>query len=871
MAAPILLLDGHSLAYRAFYALPDTIQTSAGQPTNAVYGFLSMLVKLLTEHPTDRIGVAFDRGRPTVRLEVFTEYKAQREETPHAFRGQVELIEQCLAAMGIPVFGIIGHEADDLLATLTRQARAAGDEVLLVTADRDYLQLVQPGVTVLFNRKGVSDYTLFDAAEVEAKYGLPPERYIDLAALRGDPSDNLPGVAGIGDKTATTLIQTFGSVEVMLDKLDELPKKFQRFAEPLAEARTQILRNKQLIRLVDDLELEVTIEDVRRGPWDEEEVRRLFGALQFRALLERIADIRPASEVESSSVIVGSGSAHDLAPADAGSAIGIAWLEGADGLALARPGEEPVWFAHVREASTLLTDPDARIVTHDAKSLLVRAWRDGIDAQLPVSDTQLAAYLLDPAAGRYPLDELSVRYLRRHLPDAATSDEPGGQLGFGFDDTTNAESAGARAAVLAPLAERLEADLAACGMLELYRDIELPLARVLARMEEHGVAIDADLLRARSATVTARIHEIETAVAEINGGPINLNSTPQLRALLYERLELKPSRRTKTGYSTDAATLETLKGQHPVIELMLEHRILEKLRSTYLDALPAMIDPRTGRIHAHFNQTSVATGRIGSESPNLQNIPIRTELGREIREAFIAGIDDGMLVVADYSQIELRVLAHITGDPGLVAAFERGDDIHAATAATIWRMDVADVPKDLRNRAKAINFGLAYGMNRYGLAQKLGVEPDVAQGFVDGYFASFPLVRDFMHEVVEQAKRDGYTTTMLGRRRYIPELQHANPQVRAMGERQALNAPIQGSAADILKLAMLKVDAGLIERGLDARIVLTVHDELVLEARAADAEVTMEAVRSLMEQAHPMRVQLVVDARCARTWAEAKT
>lgn len=864
MPDTVLLLDGHSLAYRAFYALPETIMTSSGQPTNAVYGFISMLVKLLTEHPTDRIAVAFDRGAPTERLAIYSEYKAQREETPGAFRGQVELIEECLGAMGIPVFGVTGHEADDLLATLTALLETAGEQVILVTADRDYLQLVRPGVRVLFNRKGVSDYTLYDDAAVVDRFGVPPSKLIDLAALKGDPSDNLPSVPGIGEKTAASLIQQFGSIDAMYGRLDELPKKFARHRATLEACREQVQRNQQLTKLREDLDVDVTADDIRRGVWNEDEVQRLFVALQFRALTERLADIRPVGETAQSQEMHITTGVTTLA-----GAVGVWWGADSEGVAIARTEDEATWEPDPRRAADALSADGVHVIAHDAKELIVRAAREGVSMPMPSFDTMLAAYLLDPSGGGYDLEGLSMRYLRRTLPTVA-EDAASGQLGFSFDDDSNeAEVSTVHAGVLVPLAARLKEDLDAVGMTDLFEQVEMPLAMVLARMEQIGVAVDASLLEDRSREVTARIHELEREVAAVAGGPINLNSPTQLRTLLYDRLGLKPSRRTKTGYSTDQATLESLRDEHAIIPVLLEYRILEKLRSTYLDALPRLVDSRTRRIHAHFNQVSVATGRIGSDNPNLQNIPVRTELGREIRKAFIPGIPDGVLIVADYSQIELRVLAHVSNDPGLREAFDSGADIHAATASKIWGAPLDEVPRELRDRAKAINFGLIYGMNRFGLAQRLGVSPDESQRFIDGYFRSFPFVRSFMDEMVEQARRDGYTTTILGRRRYIPELQHGNPRIRALGERQALNAPIQGSAADILKLAMIAVDRGLADEQ-DARIVLTVHDELVIEVPKSRSEVTMRHVRSLMEQAYPLVVPLVVDAALGVNWADAK-
>ncbi len=873
MSKPLLLLDGHSLAYRAFFALPTTIVTSTGQITNAVYGFTSMVIKILTEQKTDRIGVAFDVGAPTIRLAEYTEYKAGRAETPSEFRGQVDLIHEVLDVLRIPRFGIPGHEADDVLATIARRAEAQGEEVVLVTADRDYLQLVRDHVKVLFNRKGVSDYTLYDRDAVFERFGLPPEKLIDFAALKGDPSDNLPSVPGIGDKTASTLIQQFDSVEGLYERLDELPSKLQKLKPALLEHEEQVRRNKRLSRLVDDLdEVDVDPATIRMGEWDDQEIRRLFTALQFRTLIERLADVRTVAQpVESAPAFTVR--THDDTLFSTGAtkrvAIAIAPAPDGTGIAVAENDTEAVWVEDPRSIADMLSDEAVEKVAHDGKALAVRLARQGIELKGLTFDTQVAAYLLDPAPGRYDLGELSARYLRRDLPQAAgASDEDQPQLALGLDNDA-ATVASSHAAALFALADRLEQEIDKVGMRELLHDVEMPLISVLTDLELTGVAIDPSPLTAMSADISKRIAELETQIYELGGGPFNLNSPPQLRTVLYEKLALKPSKRTKTGYSTDAQALEGLRGQHEIIDALLEYREISKLRSTYLDALPPLIGA-DGRVHAMFNQTVTATGRISVEKPNLQNIPVRSDLGRQIRKAFIAGFPGHTLLVADYSQIELRVLAHITSDPGLTEAFELDKDVHAATAAKIFGFAVDEVPRDLRNRAKAINFGLAYGMNKFGLAQRLGIAPDEAQGLIDGYFASFPKVAQFMRDVVKDAYRDGCTVTVVGRRRYLPELEHGNPRVRAMGERMALNAPIQGSAADIFKLAMIATSRGLKEAGSGARMVLTVHDELLFEIPDAELADTTERVRSLMEHAYPLAVPLKVDIATGASWAEAK-
>ena len=872
----LLLLDGHSLAYRAFFALPQSLVTTTGQVTNAVYGFTSMLIKLLSDQRTDRVGVAFDVGRATVRLAEYPEYKAGRAETPAEFSSQLGLLREVLAALRVPVFEVRDHEADDVLATLARRAAADGFEALIVTADRDFLQLVQPGIGILFNRRGISDIDLYDTDAVIKRFGLPPEKLPDYVALKGDPSDNLPGVPGIGEKTASTLIQQFGSVENLLDHLDEVPQKLRKLVPALEAAREQILRNKKLNILVDDLDLDADPAEIRMGDWDQEEIRKLFLSLEFRSLLERLPDVRRPSAPAASEFVARTGGATDLGRiADAaanGARVAVAGRAGSPGIALALSDDEAVWLEDASAASDLLADPSIAKVAHDAKEMAVARRRAGGAFAGLAFDSHIAAFLLDPAAGTYALADLTVRYLDRELPSAKP---PGsdGQLSLGVldaDEADVAEAAAAHAAALLPLADKLAAELDRLGMTELYRTVELPLVQVLTEMEMVGVAIDVSLLTEMGNTLSTQIDALETSIHSHAGGPLNINSPPQLREVLYDRLGLTPTRRTKTGPSTDAATLETLRGLHPIVDDILKYRELTKLKSTYLDALPPLVDPATGRLHARFHQTGAATGRLSTSDPNLQNIPVRTPLGREIRRAFIAGFPDHTLVVADYSQIELRVLAHITGDPGLTEAFEHDDDIHAATAAKVYGFPVDEVPHDVRDRAKAINFGLAYGMNSYGLAQRLGITPDEAQEFIDAYFTSFPKVKEFMTSVVREAYRDGYTMTLLGRRRYIEELTQRNPRIRAMGERQALNAPIQGTAADIIKLAMIKVDAGLRAAGLGARMVLTVHDELIFEVPDRELDATVEAVRSLMEQAFPMRVPLRVDVSTGPNWAEAK-
>jgi DNA polymerase I len=851
----LLLLDGHSLAYRAFFALPQTLATSTGQVTNAVYGFTSMLLKLLGEVKTERLAVAFDLGRPTIRLAEYAEYKAGRAETPSEFKSQLPLLREVLETLGVPIFEVTEYEADDVLATLARKASEAGLDSVIVTADRDFLQLVRPGCTILFNRRGVSDIVHYDEAAVEERFGLPPSKLRDLVALKGDPSDNLPGVPGIGEKTAAALIKQFSSIEELYEHLDQVPP---RHRANLEQARDQVFQNKKLNTLHDSLAIDIDPTTIRMSEWNMDAIRSLFNSLEFRSLYERLHGLRAPVATGPEVFVAREARSADLPSILAGARERgrVAIVPAGAGIALALSDEEVVWLPDASAASDLLADASIAKVVHGAKRLTA----EGIDF-----DTEIAAYLLDPATGSYDLETITQRYLGRDLPTARPPDD-GGQMSLDMGSSADeAQAASACAAVLLPLADHLAGELERLGMLRLYRDIEMPLVAVLARMERTGVAIDVPLLEKMSSELGSQVDEIEKRIYEAAGGPFNLNSPPQLREVLYDRLGLSPGRKTKTGYSTDAAALESLRGQHPIIDEMLHYRELSKLKSTYLDALPPLIDPADGRLHATFNQVATSTGRISSENPNVQNIPVRTELGRQIRRAFVAGFPEHVLVVADYSQIELRVMAHVTRDEGLLEAFAKDEDIHTATAAKVFGFRLDEVPKDLRNRAKMINYGLSYGMSAYGLAQRLGIPTDEAAEFIDAYFKGFPGVAEFMERVVRDAQTDGYTVTLLGRRRYLPELGHANPRVRSLGERMALNAPIQGTAADIIKLAMLKVSALP-----TARMVLTVHDELIFEVPRSERNDTVEAVRSLMEQAYPLAVPLKVDIATGSSWAEAK-
>jgi DNA polymerase-1 len=867
----IFLLDGHSLSYRAFFALPTSLATTAGQITNAVYGFTSMLIKLLSEERPDYLAVAFDKGRPTVRLEQYADYKAGRAEAPDEFKQQLGLIREVLETLRIPIIEVIGHEADDALATLACRASERGLEAVIVTADRDFFQLVRPGIQVMFNRRGISDIVTYDVDAVTERFGLPPEKYLDYVALKGDPSDNIPGVPGVGEKTASKLVQDYGSVEELLAHTDQLRGRLKGAIE---EAGQDLIRNKDLARLVCDLDLELDPEACLMGEWDEDALRRLFNALEFRTLLERLEDVGRSAKpvVERAALDVRTGTLDELVGLLEGSSPRAIYphVDGAvRGLAVSAGGGQAVFvsFADLpQEAVRWLGDPTAPKWTHDAKDLQTVLLAQGYRLDGVVFDTLLGGYLLDPAEANYPLDELCRRYLGLDVLAEVGGEEDAGQL---FSDP--APRIGASAAAVGLLAPVMDERISRAGLERLLHDVEIPLSDVLGRMQAAGVRLDVEYLAEMSESVGDRMATIEQEIYRHAGEPFNIGSPQQLAVILYDKLRLPILKRTMKGRapSTEADVLEKLRNSHPIVEDLLDYRELSKLKSTYLDALPPMVSPRDRRIHTTYNQVGAATGRLSSVNPNLQNIPVRGELGRQIRRAFVPGDDGRILMVADYSQIELRVLAHLSGDENLHEAFESDADIHAATAGKVFGLPPGQVDPELRRRAKVVNYGLAYGMNAYGLASRMGIAPDEAQEFIDSYFAGFPKIKEFLDRQVARAAAEGFTETILGRRRYLPELQAANPRIRDMGRRMALNAPIQGGAADILKLAMIGVDRELAGSGLDCTPVLTVHDELVFDVAARDREAAAGFVKRAMEGAYRLSVPLKVDQGWGPNWAEA--
>ncbi|MFC7343274.1 DNA polymerase I [Saccharopolyspora griseoalba] len=887
----LLLIDGHSMAYRAFYALPkENFQTGTGQHTNAVYGFTSMLINLLRDEQPTHLAVAFDVSRKTFRSEAFADYKANRSTTPDEFKGQVSLIQEILAALNVPVLSKDNYEADDVIATLATQATERGYQVSICTGDRDSLQLVTDDVTVLYPTKGVSELTRFTPQAVQDKYGLGPQQYPDFAALRGDPSDNLPKIPGVGEKTVTKWIQQFGSLAELVDRVDEVKGKA---GENLRAHLASVLRNRELTELVRDVELESGPDDLTVQSWDRDAVHRLFDDLEFRVLRDRLfatlssaePEVEEGFEITGGLVAPGELAAWLDRHARGGSRVGLAfsgqWARGAGdltGLALATADGAGAFVdvaeltdADERALSSWLADPAAPKAAHDVKGPLHairdRGWRvEGL-----TSDTALAAYLVRPGQRSFELPDLVVRYLQREL--RAETGEDDGQLSLLEDAAETKQKAAAaelvKARAVAELADALDTELERIDSKGLLTDLELPLLLVLADLEAAGIAVDSEQLAELGAHFAGRVKQAAQEAYEVIGKEINLGSPKQLQVVLFDELNMPKTKRTKTGYTTDAEALQTLfeKTEHPFLQHLLEHRDATRLKTTVEGLEKSISDD--GRIHTTFNQTIAATGRLSSTEPNLQNIPIRTEEGRRIREVFVVGEGYQELMTADYSQIEMRIMAHLSGDEGLIEAFNTGEDLHNYVASRAFGVPIDEVDHELRRRVKAMSYGLAYGLSAYGLAQQLRISAEEAKAQMDAYFARFGRVRDYLHEVVDRARKDGYTSTVLGRRRYLPDLLSDNRQRREMAERMALNAPIQGSAADIIKVAMLGVHNALTSEGLRSRTLLQVHDELIVEVAEGERDVVEKLVREHMGSAYSLDVPLEVSVGVGRSWDSA--
>ncbi|WP_432015315.1 DNA polymerase I [Streptomyces cucumeris] len=887
----LLLLDGHSLAYRAFFALPaENFNTTTGQTTNAIYGFISMLANTLRDERPTHLAVAFDVSRKTWRSEQFTEYKANRSKTPDEFKGQVELLGELLDAMSVTRFAIDGFEADDVIATLATQAEAEGFEVLIVTGDRDSFQLVSEHVTVLYPTKGVSELTRFTPEKVQEKYGLTPTQYPDFAALRGDPSDNLPGIPGVGEKTAAKWINQFGSFQELVDRVDEVKGKV---GEKLRDHLESVKLNRQLTELVRDVELGTGPDGLKRAPYNREALAVILDALEFRHqnFRDRVMAADPGA-AEEEPVAAGPGVEVDGVTLDAGGlapwleehggeALGLAtvdsWALGSGSvseIALATAGGPAVCFDPARLDETdersfagWLADSGRPKIMHNAKGLMRVFAEHGWSVAGVRMDTALAAYLVKPGRRSFELDALSVEYLGRELSPASAADS--GQLAFGTDEEAEQDALMIKARTILDLGEAFGERLEAVGAAGLLHDVELPTSELLARMERAGIAADRAWLDRMEQQFAAAVQQAVQEAHAAVGHEFNLGSPKQLQEVFFGELGLPKTKKTKTGYTTDADALAWLAGQteHELPVIMLRHREQARLRST-VEGLIKTIAPG-GRIHTSFNQTVAATGRLSSTDPNLQNIPVRTDEGRAIRRGFVVGEGFESLMTADYSQIELRVMAHLSEDEGLIEAFTSGEDLHTTVASQVFGVAKSEVDPEMRRKIKAMSYGLAYGLSAFGLSQQLGITPDEARRLMENFFERFGGVRDYLQRVVEEARATGYTETMLGRRRYLPDLTSDNRQRREMAERMALNAPIQGTAADIVKIAMLKVDAALTKEELSSRMLLQVHDEIVLEVAPGERERVEELVRREMADAFQLRAPLDVSVGSGADWESA--
>src|SRR5690625_414407 len=878
----LLLVDGHSMAYRAFFALPvENFATTTGQPTNAVYGFTSMLINLMRDEAPTHMAVAFDVSRKSFRTDEYPEYKAGRAKTPDEFKSQIPLIREVLGALEITTLEKEGFEADDLIATLAKEGVEAGFEVFVISGDRDTFQLVNCDVTVLYPRKGVSDLARMTPVAVEERYGVAPERYPDMAALVGEKSDNLPGVPGVGDKTAAKWIAKYGNLDGIVEQVGEIGGKV---GQNLRDHLPQVLLNRRLNALLTDVELPTAVTAMDLQEWDRKAVADIFNALEFRTLYERLAAAFPGEDeaeeqIEHNLVTVKPGELGTWLSEKTGGGAGLD-IEGKSGrgtgdawrVSIAAGGEQisidltTLSAGDEKDLAAWLADEAIDKFVHDMKFALLALRGRGFDLRGVAMDTALAAYLRFPDMRGYALEDLSLRHLSRSLDSEGASD---GQGMLSLDGDAESEAGAARAQAIIELADVFIGLLDDIGARPLLTELELPLARVLVDMEAAGIAADSAYLHDLASQFDARVTQAASQAYDVIGREVNLSSPKQLQEVLFDRLDLPKTRKIKTGYTTDAASLADLhqKTGHPFLTHLLTHRDVIKLRQTVEGLLRSVADD--GRIHTTFQQTIAATGRLSSTDPNLQNIPVRTDEGRRIREAFVVGEGFETLFTADYSQIEMRIMAHLSGDEGLISAFHAGEDLHSFVGSQVFGVSPGEVSGAMRDKVKAMSFGLVYGLSAFGLSKQLDSSAGEARGLMDEYFARFGGVRDYLSGVVEEARRTGYTETIMGRRRYLPDLNSDNRQRREMAERMALNAPIQGSAADIIKKAMCLVDDALTAADMKSRLLLQVHDELIVEVAPGERAAVEELLRVQMGAAAQLSVPLEVHVGAGRSWHEA--
>jgi|UniRef100_UPI00404A1A9E DNA polymerase I len=859
MTKRLLLIDGHSMAYRAFFALPaDNFTTAQGQHTNAIYGFATMLLSLLSSEKPTHVAVAFDVSRKTFRSEIFPDYKANRAKTPDEFRSQMSYLHELVAAFGITTFEVEGFEADDIIATIAKQAEREGAEVLICTGDRDSFQLVNAKTTVLYPKRGVSDLSRMTPEAVQEKYGMSPEQYPDFAALRGDPSDNLPSVPGVGEKTAARWVVEYGSLHELIANIDKLGGKV---GQSLRDSINDVIRNRELTQLVANVPLELSIDALKWSGVDENNTNPLFEKLEFKTLKDRIKPILlqsaskqsvPALELFSAEMAEGV-----LTPQEASAKISkhsgdfaLAYQlidEKLHRYAVALTPED-VFLVHSADMGQWATDSTKPKIAHDAKSLARVNGLTGV-----VFDISLAAYLVNPGVRAQELKDIQERW----------------GDGSAINQSTPEQELLTSARAMFTLKDSLTRELKERELWKLYTTMELPVADLLSRMEAIGIAVNKKELESLAAFFEGEVKRETKAAHDAVGHEFNVASPKQLQVVLFDELNLPKTKKIKTGYTTDAESLDWLhqKSGHPVLTSLLRIRETKKLGTT-VEGLIAEIG-KDGRIHTHFQQTVTATGRLSSTGPNLQNIPVRTEEGRKIRNCFTVGKGFVALLTADYSQIEMRIMAHLSNDEKLLAAFASGEDLHATVAGLVFGVKATEVDPEMRRQMKAMSYGLAYGLSSYGLAIQLDITPPAAQQLMETYFQRFGGIREYLSTVVEDARKVGYTETIMGRRRYLPDLMHDNRQRREVAERMALNAPIQGSAADIIKVAMLNVQRAIEKEGLQSRLLLQIHDELILEVVAGEKEAVSQLVRREMGSAYPLKAPLDVNAGLGLTWHEA--
>ncbi len=899
----LLLFDGHALVHRAFHALPALAVTKTGEPTGALYGFASMLLKVLAEYKPTHWAIALDAPGPTFRHEQFEEYKAHRKPAPDELKSQLAKVRELIKAFHAPSFEIPGYEADDIIGTISKKASEQGIDTIIVTGDTDTLQLVSPHVRVLTPKPGrpFSDTVIYDEDGVKQRYELQPKQLADFKGLKGDPSDNIPGVRGIGEKTATKLIQTFGSVEGIYEHLNEVtPPKAQ---ETLRQNQRAARQSKELVTIDTDVPLDFDLNACRVTTYERSKVAELFRDLEFFSLLPKLPDVMAEEEksVPAEAPTVTKETAHyqivdtpesldnvvsalsqaasfsldvettGLDPRQS-ALVGIA-LSTAPGKAWYLPvghnsGKQLPLDQVIARLKPLMESHKVTKIAHNGKYDMTVLQKYKVKVENLRFDTMIAAYLLgEKALGLKPLafSKLGIEM----LPITNLIGSGAKQISMAWVDVQKvAEYACADADMTVRLSRFLEPELKKEGLWKLFSEVEMPLLPVLLRMETNGVALDTAKLREMSWNMSERMAKLENEIYKDVGHMFNINSPQQLGVVLYDELKLPRARKTKSGYSTEASVLEALKGVHPIIELLLEYRQLGKLKSTYIDALPALIDPDSGRIHTNFNQSGTTTGRLSSSDPNLQNIPVRTEEGKQVRKAFIAEKDTSLLLAADYSQIDLRALAHLSQDPKLLAAFAHGEDIHAATASQVFGVPLSGVTKDMRRLAKTINFGVIYGMSEYGLEQATELSRQEAAQFIKSYFEKYSGVKEYLDRTKKEAADKGYVQTVLGRRRYIPEINSSNTQVRQAAERMAINMPVQGTSADIIKVAMIQLQNEMDKQGLESKMIIQVHDELLFELPREEEAKLKELVFQIMPNALKLSVPVKVDIKTGRSWGD---